>query len=107
MIGSMFVIIWEFEVRSESSEVFERQYGAAGAWAVMFQSAPGFISTELIRDTQSPHRYLTIDRWRSEADHNAFKEAHRDEYCTLDAACEAFTVSEARVGHFSTLLPRQ
>jgi hypothetical protein len=42
--------------------------------------------------------YLTIDRWRSEADFTAFLAEHRADYDALDAATEGWTEEEVRLG---------
>jgi heme-degrading monooxygenase HmoA len=60
-------IIWEFTVRDGRVAEFEKLYSATGSWAALFRRSPGFVGTALLRDTQTPHRYVTIDRWDSVA----------------------------------------
>lgn len=59
----MIQIIWEFVVKAEAVGQFEQAYGPDGAWARLFQAYPGFRGTTLLRDTDNPRRYLTIDLW--------------------------------------------
>ncbi len=93
----MFVVIWEYVVRAESIADFEALYGADGGWAALFREHPGYHGTELLRD-EAPGRYLTLDRWRSEADYEAFLRAASPRYAALDAQGDALTLEERRIG---------
>lgn len=92
--------LWEFEVEPESVAAFLRYYGPDGEWARLFRQAQGYLETLLLRDEANPVRYLTIDRWRSRADLEAFMADHRAEYEAMDLACESFTRREASLGSF-------
>ena len=48
-----------------------------------------------------PGRFVTVDRWRSGPDHDAFVAACRAEYDALDRACEALTEHEASLGSYA------
>lgn len=96
----MRVILWRYRVHPRARSDFEATYGPAGAWAELFARAPGFLGTELMRDSES---YLTIDRWRDAADFEAFRAAHRADYDALDRATEGWTGGEERLGAFDTL----
>ncbi len=91
-------IYWEYEVRPEKIAAFETLYGAEGDWARLFRRADGYIETVLFHDVDRPTRYLTVDRWRSRADHDAFVQTSRDAYAALDLRGDALTVSEHRLG---------
>lgn len=67
-----YAYLWEFHVRAESRDEFERHYGPEGSWAALFRRAPGYLGTHLLRDRATDGRYLTIDRWQSEAAYRAF-----------------------------------
>jgi heme-degrading monooxygenase HmoA len=71
-------LVFSYEVRD--TEAFEQAYGPDGEWAQFFRQGNGFIGTELLRDVESPGRYLVIDRWESAEVYNSFTVAHRDEY---------------------------
>ena len=64
---------------------FRVAYAADGDWAELFRRAPGFLGTELYRDRDRDDRFLTIDRWRSEQDWQAFQAAFGSAYEVLDA----------------------
>jgi heme-degrading monooxygenase HmoA len=97
----MYLMIWEFRVSAESCEGFERLYGPEGGWARLFRTGSGYLGTELVRDQDDPERYLTLDRWISRADHDAFRASHAAEYEALDREGETLTASERKIGAFT------
>ena len=74
----MIALVFSYEVRDAAA--FEAAYGPEGDWAGFFGGARGFVGTELLRDVETPGRYLVIDRWESAETYNAFAAEHRDEY---------------------------
>lgn len=55
-------IVWEFLVRADRLPEFERHYsGVDGPWAQLFGKSPGFRGTVLLRNTEDPRHFLTID----------------------------------------------
>ncbi len=99
----MYVIIWEFESTTARQSEFERAYGPAGDWAKLFQCAPGYLGTELLRCSQGEARYFTLDRWDVHESFAAFQQNHAREYETLDERCEGLTVRETRIGGFGAV----
>jgi hypothetical protein len=102
---SMFVILWEFEVKPGSEERFQRAYGPQGAWVQLFQRDPHFWGTQLRRDPTRPLFYFTIDLWDSETTYYQFLEANRASYRELDRTAEDFTLQERQVLSFTLDLP--
>jgi heme-degrading monooxygenase HmoA len=108
----MIEIVWEFVVKEEAQGQFELAYGPGGAWSKLFAQSPGFRGTTLLRDTQNPRRYLTVDIWDTlELREQALAE-HKVEYDELDAAFADWTESETEVGIFriqaeGTVRPRR
>ena len=96
----MIQILWEFVARGDQIAEFEEFYSATGSWATLFHRSPGFLGTALLRDAQSPHRYVTIDRWDNAASHQLMRERFAKEYAALDLDCEALTESERQIGVF-------
>lgn len=92
------VLIWEFRVRPGREAEFERAYGPAGDWVRLFDSAAGYLGTELFRDPDDPRRYLTVDRWASAEAFARFREARGAEYEALDARCSRWTEDETPLG---------
>ena len=100
---AMYVVIWEYQVRAECLAEFEETYSAGGAWARLFQNSAGFLGTELLRDETDPHRYVTIDRWRSSQDYESFLQQLQTEYDALDRQCEDLTNQETLLGKWETV----
>jgi len=96
-----YAYMWEFHVPADSQREFERHYGADGAWVQLFRRAPGFIGTLLLKDRSVAGRYITIDRWRSEASYLAFRAEFSQQYSRLDEECENVTTSEHPLGTFT------
>jgi heme-degrading monooxygenase HmoA len=74
----MIALVFSYEVRD--ADAFEQAYGADGEWAEFFRRGAGYVGTELLRDVETPGRYLVIDRWESAEAYNAFATEHREEY---------------------------
>src|SRR5690349_11821599 len=95
-----FAVVWEFRVSGRQQRAFEKTYGPDGAWAQLFRKGEGYIRTELLRDRETPGRYLTIDHWVSKSAFVKFKKQKRAEYEVLDRKCEALTQKEKILGEF-------
>ena len=98
------VLVWEFAPAAGREADFERAYGPDGDWARFFRRDPDYLGTELLRSAAG--RYLTIDRWRSRAAFEAFKEREAGEYAALDRRMEALTSHETSLGSFDVPGPR-
>jgi heme-degrading monooxygenase HmoA len=99
-MDAAFVALWEFEVEPAQRAEFERAYGPQGGWVRLFRAAAGYLGSELLRDQARAGRYVTLDRWRSRADWQAFHDAHADAYARLDRECLALTRDERALGEF-------
>ncbi|HET9638692.1 MAG TPA: antibiotic biosynthesis monooxygenase [Allosphingosinicella sp.] len=97
----MIAILWTYEVRPEAAAAFESAYGPNGEWAALFRRSPSYLGTELLSAPGTV--YLTIDRWRSSADFDAFMAAHRADYDALDRATESWTTKELKLGVWDSL----
>jgi heme-degrading monooxygenase HmoA len=94
----MHVRLWQFEVLPENEERFVAAYRADGDWARLFQTAPGFIRTELWRDGDGI--YLTTDYWESVLAFEQFQAGQGEEYRRLDAKLEGIAGLETFLGAF-------
>jgi heme-degrading monooxygenase HmoA len=99
----MIQIVWQYEVGEENRGKFELAFGPGGAWSSLFAKAPGYRGTALLRDTEDPRKYLTIDAWDTEEHHKSFLNEHREEYQAMDAGFSEFIHSEAKVGAYKLL----
>lgn len=96
----MFVILWEFEVKSGSESAFERVYGPQGDWVRLFRCDPHYQMTRLLKDTSRPGIYCTMDFWDSEVAYEKFKSTQRQAYQALDQATQGLTLCERYLGSF-------
>src|SRR6202007_3404475 len=71
---TLFVTLWEFEVKSGSEELFERTYGPDGQWAGLFRRDAGYLGTRLLRDVGAARVYVTMDTWESREAYEEFRE---------------------------------
>lgn len=97
---SGYATVWEFRVRADRREEFERHYGPQGTWAGLFRQAAGYVGTELLHDRSDPLRYLTVDRWTGIEAYRAFRAEFAGPYAALDRACEGMTTHEAALGEY-------
>lgn len=96
----MFIVIWQFTVKSGYLASFERAYGPDGDWARLFRSCAGYVRTELLRDAESPNQFLTLDYWRLPDDYVRGMASLAPAYQELDERCAGWTDHEQRVGNF-------
>src|SRR5690242_8933742 len=77
--------IWKFHPPDGREQEFSLAYGADGVWAALFGRARGYLGTELFSPDQPGGSWMTIDRWGSLANFEAFTKNFGDEYRALDA----------------------
>jgi heme-degrading monooxygenase HmoA len=94
-------LIFTYEVRDP--QAFEQAYGSEGEWAQFFKQGRGYIGTELLRDVESPGRYVVVDRWESSDAYNAFVQEHRDEYMRRVDDTRFYYDQELRLGTFENV----
>jgi len=94
-------LVFSYEVRD--AEAFEAAYGADGDWAQFFRQARGYIGTELLRDVETPSRYLVVDRWETAEAYNVFAAERRDEYMRRVDDTRFHYEQELRFGTFETV----
>ena len=97
----MIALVFSYEVRDPAE--FEQAYGPSGDWATFFGSGRGYIGTELLRDVETPSRYLVVDRWESSDAYNAFVAEHRDEYMRRVDDTRFHYDQELRFGTFESV----
>jgi heme-degrading monooxygenase HmoA len=96
----MIAIIWEYKVKPDSAEPFEKLYGSHGEWVSLFRRFSGFIGTELLKNSGEPGTYLTIDRWESADLYQKFLAIAREEYQRIDAKGEVMVMEENKIGGY-------
>lgn len=99
----MIAILWEYSVPLEHVADFERHYDSSGTWVIFFRKAAAYHGTALLRDDETPGRFMTLDYWDSFDAYQTFSAEHEAEYRRIDAMCASLTSSERRVGLFDIL----
>jgi heme-degrading monooxygenase HmoA len=100
---AMYVVLWQFRSLVGRQSEFERAYGPSGEWALLFRRGDGYLGTELLRRSDDPGEYLTLDRWASRAAYEAFRARSSSEYRRLDHRLEELTEEEMPLGTFEAL----
>jgi heme-degrading monooxygenase HmoA len=98
----MYVLIWEYQVKTDRVAEFEEIYSADGAWTKLFRKSKGYLETELLGDVSDPQRYITIDRWITAQEYETFRSDWKTEYAAIDAQCEGLTERETSLGKLET-----
>lgn len=101
----MYIIIWQYQVKADRLAEFEDIYTSSGLWSELFKKAEGYQDTELLRDPEQPHHYITIDRWISSQHYESFLSRWKTEYAAIDAQCESLTEMESLVGKWELIFP--
>jgi heme-degrading monooxygenase HmoA len=92
--------IWKFRPPEGREQEFAAAYDGSGAWAALFSNAKGYRGSELLRPIEPAGCWLTIDRWESVADFDAFQRDFGEQYRALDAELEGLSGDEEFVGAF-------
>jgi hypothetical protein len=100
---TMFLVLWEFEVKPSCEQRFQEVYRPGGDWDSLFRNDPNHVETRLFQDMMRSGVYLTADYWLSRKSYEEFLALRRSEYRTLDAATEDLTLSERHIGSFEML----
>ena len=98
-----FVYVWEYEVKAEAVDEFERIYSPGGEWTELFENSDGYVRTELHRDADEPLRYITFDYWESREDRDSFRNDYASDCEELDERCSTLTDSESFIGDFEAV----
>lgn len=101
----MFLVLWEYEVKSGSEKRFEDMYGPGGGWARLFRTDSNYQETRLLLDPFRSNVYLTLDFWASRDSYEQFLASHKAEYQSIDALGESLTTNERRLGAYEMVIP--
>ena len=99
----MIAILWEYSVPIEHLAEFERHYDSSGTWVIFFRKARAYHGSALLRDEETPGRFMTLDYWDSFDAYQIFSAENEAEYRRIDAMCASLTTTERRLGLFDVL----
>ncbi|HUP68065.1 MAG TPA: antibiotic biosynthesis monooxygenase, partial [Sphingomicrobium sp.] len=94
--------VWKFRPPQGREAEFAEAYGEAGDWAQLFRNAPGYGGTMLLHPAEPGDWWLTVDRWETAADFDAFATVFGERYRTLDEKLEGVAGEEVFVGAFES-----
>ncbi len=97
---NQFITIWQYKIKSNKKNEFEKLYGPDGDWVKLFQKFSSYIKTELIKDLHNNDCYLTLDYWKSKEAYYRFKENAKEEFSEIDKKGEKLTLEEKHMGEF-------
>jgi quinol monooxygenase YgiN len=61
--GCVVAVVWQFDIRPEASDDFERLYGADGIWTKLSRRSRSFLGSSFLRGIGSENRYLLVEYW--------------------------------------------
>jgi heme-degrading monooxygenase HmoA len=92
--------VWKFRPPAGREDEFHAAYSGSGNWARLFEQAPGYRGTVLLRPVEAGGWWLTIDRWDTVAHFDAFQNDFGVQYRGLDEELEGVAGEEVFVGAF-------
>src|SRR4249920_2269859 len=95
--GNMYVIEWDFLPAPGRETEFVATYGPDGAWVDLFRQGQGYLGTELLRLSEKPGWFRTVDHWVSKDDYLTFRRMFATEYAQIDSASETLTAFEVQI----------
>jgi len=97
-------VVWEYIVKEEETGNFISVYSSDGEWAQLFKNFPGYIKTELMRDTSNTQRFISIDYWASLDAYLSMQQESKADYNLLDGKCQSYTAKENKIGVFQNMI---
>lgn len=95
------VRVWKFRPPPGREREFAAAYADSGRWAELFRRASGYRGTTLLAPDRPGGWWLTVDRWDSAANFEAFQSDFGEDYRALDAELEGVAGEEEFVGAFN------
>jgi len=56
-------VVWQFDIRPEAANDFERLYGADSAWTKLSRRSRSFLGSSFLKAMGSDTRYLLVEYW--------------------------------------------
>lgn len=93
----MYVIVWEYKVKPENREKFEKAYGPEGSWANFFRKSEHYRGTCLFKSEKASDAYLLLDFWNTKEAYDHFKSTQADRYQQLSHQLQDVYQEEVKV----------
>ena len=99
----MVAVVWQFTVREDKTEEFERFYGADGDWTKLSRRSRSFIGSSFLKDLAIPTRYLLVEYWSEMLVYEKHTADFDAQIKALEERRREFTASVESLGLFSAL----
>ena len=99
----MVAVVWQFTVREDKTDEFERFYGADGDWTKLSRRSRSFIGSSFLKDLAFPTRYLLVEYWSEMFVYEKHLVDFDTQLKTLEERRQAFQVNVESLGVFSAL----
>lgn len=99
----MIEVVCEYVSMPGTSGRLELVFGPGGTWSKLFADCQGFRGTTVLRDTENPRRYMTVDLWDSATTREQALSEHSDDYAELLTSIDQWLESRRELGTFRVL----
>lgn len=99
----MVAVVWQFTIKENKGEEFERFYGADGEWTRISRRSRSFLGSSFLRDLAVPSRYLLVEYWSEMLVYEKHVTDFTREMKMLEERRDAFTHTVESLGVFTAL----
>jgi quinol monooxygenase YgiN len=96
-------VVWHIEIAPETSDAFERFYGADGEWTALSRRSRSFLGSSFLKDLAHPERYLLVEYWSEMVVYEKHLSDFSPEVQSLEEERAKFVVRMEAMGVFSAL----
>jgi quinol monooxygenase YgiN len=96
-------IVWQLTIHEDTTEQFERFYGADGEWTALSRKSRSFLGSSFMRDLAVPSRYLLVEYWSEMLVYEKHVADFDAQIKALEERRQEFTASVESLGLFSAL----
>lgn len=96
----MYCIVWQYQVREDKHELFEKVYGAKGIWSQLFSTSQHYKGSQLSKCTDQENTYILLDWWSGATPYRAFLKEYEATYTSLSDQYAGLYLKEERLGEF-------
>ncbi len=99
----MVAVVWQLTVHADTTEQFERFYGADGEWTQLSRKSRSFLGSSFLRDLAVPSRYLLVEYWSEMFVYEKHVADFDAQIKALEQRRHEFTASVESLGLFTAL----
>src|SRR6478736_6507349 len=99
----MVAVVWQFDIRPEAADDFERLYGADGEWTKLSRRSRSFLGSSFLKAMGSDTRYLLVEYWGEMVVYEKHLVDFSDELEALEKARQRLVERMETVGVFTAL----